>query len=164
MRLFAVIQFIRKPAEALPPVGAEPRQLRGLVSGGSLRVGSCWVSDGCWPKVQCNRAMCCATFGSGACVRAPPKEGISAGQRPAEHSVIRPPRFTLGSLSLCGRLHGRIFPGSVHLHVLCRWRPKDLCRRPSRRRQVHRWRQVHRRSLVRRRRSDVEDNGPLPRP
>ena len=138
MRLFAVIQFIRKPAEALPPVGAEPRQLRGLVSGGSLRVGSSWVSDGCWPKVQCNRATCCATFGSGARVRAPPKEGISATQRPAKRSVVRPPRLTRGSV-LYGRLHGRVSPGSVRLYVLCRWWPKDLCRRPNRRKLAHRW-------------------------
>ena len=46
MRVFAVIRFVRKPAEALSPKGADPRQLRGLVSGGSLRVGSSWVSNG----------------------------------------------------------------------------------------------------------------------
>ena len=46
MRVFAVIQFVRKPAEALSPKGADPRQLRGLVSGGSLRVGPSWVSNG----------------------------------------------------------------------------------------------------------------------
>ena len=45
-QIVAVIHFIREPAEALSPGGAKPRQLRGLVSGGSLRVGSSWVSDG----------------------------------------------------------------------------------------------------------------------
>ena len=41
--LLAVVRLICKPAEALSPEGTEPRQLRGLVSGGSLQVGQGWV-------------------------------------------------------------------------------------------------------------------------
>ena len=35
----AVDGFVYQPAEVLSPAGTEPHQLRGLVSGGSLRVG-----------------------------------------------------------------------------------------------------------------------------
>jgi hypothetical protein len=78
------------------------------------------------------------------------------GRRPAEHSVVRPARFTLSSSSYV-RLLGRTSYGS-----------DNRCRAGgSRRSQVHRGSQVHRRRLVRRRkhvrrrRSDVEDNGHL---
>ena len=158
MKQFSVIQFIRKPAEALSPKGAEPRQLRGQVSGGSLRVGSSCVSDGVGRRYSAAEGgWYCATFGLGR--RKKPMLGI-AQLKILWFGLIMSPsaRYrTVGSSAEPPRVGSHYRLMQV---VAGGATPKDPCRRS----QVHQRRQVHRRSLVRRRRCDVEDNGPLPRP
>ena len=58
---------------------------------GRLKLGAEW----CQPKVQRSRAWCCATFGSGTRIPAPPEEEACSGYSPAERYSSAGPFYPL---------------------------------------------------------------------